>query len=148
MAEEKRPRGRPRKDGKMPGTVPPKPKGQLGGAREGAGRPKGSRNIFTMASSMKGLGSQESVKKLEELGFDPIEQMVNLYQEIADKLTDGSVRPGSGAYAQLLSTQGTLINNLMQYGYKRVPEKQEIEVENKKPLAVKLNLKGGDNEKD
>ena len=138
MAEEKRPRGRPRKDGKMPGTVPPKPKGQLGGAREGAGRPKGSRNIY----------SQESVKKLEELGFDPIEQMVNLYQEIADKLTDGSVRPGSGAYAQLLSTQGTLINNLMQYGYKKVPEKQEIEVENKKPLAVKLNLKGGDNEKD
>ena len=102
-----------------------------GGRRPGSGRPKGSKNINSMAS----------VKKLEELGFDPIEEMTRLYFEINEKLTNGDVRVGSGAYAQLLATQGTLINNLMQYGYKKVPEKIETEVTTKQPIAVKLNLK-------
>ena len=107
--------------------------GQNGGPRVGAGRPKGSKNIY----------SQDSVKKLESLGFDPIEMLVEKYHEIQKALTDGSVRVGSGAYAQLLATQGQLINNLMRYGYRQVPEKQELTVENKKPLAVKLNLSKG-----
>ena len=99
-----------------------------GGYREGAGRPKGSKNIY----------SQASVRKLEELGFDPIEKMVRLYDEIDEKLADGTVREGSGAYAQLIATQSQLINNLMQYGYRRVPEKQEIETTEKKPISVVL----------
>jgi hypothetical protein len=41
-----------------------------GGRKPGAGRPKGSKNINSMAS----------VRKLEELGFDPIEMMVVKYQ--------------------------------------------------------------------
>lgn len=105
-------------------------KDKRGGKREGAGRPKGSININSMAS----------VKKLQDLGFDPITMMVEKYNQIEEKLTDGSVRVGSGAYAQLLATQGTLINNLMQYGYKKVPEKIETELSTKKPVAVKLNL--------
>jgi len=104
---------------------------QNGGKREGAGRPKGSKNINSMAS----------VKKLEELKFDPIEQMVSKYEMIEKALNDGSVRVGSGAYAQLLATQGQLINNLMQYGYKKVPEKIEQEITEKRPVAIKLNLK-------
>jgi hypothetical protein len=104
---------------------------QNGGKREGAGRPKGSKNINSMAS----------VKKLEELKFDPIEQMVSKYEMIETALNDGSVRVGSGAYAQLLATQGQLINNLMQYGYKKVPEKIEQEITEKRPVAIKLNLK-------
>ena len=95
-------------------------KRQNGGRREGAGRPRGSKNIY----------SKDSVK-----------MMVQKYQEIQTMLDSGEIRVGSGAYAQLMATQGTLINNLMQYGYKKVPEKQEIEVENKKPVAVKLTLK-------
>ena len=101
-----------------------------GGKREGAGRPKGSKNINSMAS----------VNKLNELGFDPIEKMVELYQEIEIKLNNGSIREGSGAYAQLVATRGQLINNLMQYGYKKVPEKIEQEITEKKPIAIKLNL--------
>ena len=106
-------------------------KNQNGGKREGAGRPRGSKNIY----------SNESVKKLEELGFDPIMQMVEKYHEIQEKLDSGEIRIGSGAYAQLMATQGQLINNLMQYGYKKVPEKQEIELETKKPVAIKLTMK-------
>ena len=111
-------------------------KNKAGGRREGAGRPKGSKNINSMAS----------VRKLEELGFDPIEEMTKLYAEINQKLTDGSVRVGSGAYAQLLSTQGQLINNLMQYGYKKVPEKMEQEITNKTPMTIRLTTKNKNKE--
>jgi hypothetical protein len=102
-----------------------------GGKRQGAGRPAGSRNIY----------SRDSVKKLEELGFDPIEMLVDKYKEIQKALTDGSVRTGSGAYAQLLATQAQIVNNLMRYGYRQVPEKIEQEITDKKPLAVKLTMK-------
>jgi hypothetical protein len=105
-------------------------KDKRGGAREGAGRPKGSKNINSMAS----------VRKLEELGFDPIEMMVNQYREIDVALASGEIRVGSGAYAQLIATKGQLINNLMQYGYKKVPEKIEQEITEKKPIAVSLTL--------
>ena len=105
-----------------------KPKG---GARQGAGRPKGSRNIY----------SHDSVKKLEQLGFNPIEMMISKYHEIDEMVTSGSIRKGSGAHAQLLATQQKIANDLMQYSYKKVPEKIETEVSSKKPIAVKLNLK-------
>jgi hypothetical protein len=131
MANEPKPRGRPRIDGKPAGSVAAKTKMKNGGSREGAGRPKGSKNIH----------SHSAVKKLEELGFDPIEMMVSQYQQIEAALSDGSVRVGSGAYAQLIATQGTLINNLMQYGYKKVPEKIEQEITEKRPMAIKLTLK-------
>jgi hypothetical protein len=111
--------------------MPDNRKDKTGGRKPGSGRPKGSKNINSMAS----------VKKLEELGFDPIEMMVKQYKEIDLRLSDGTVRVGSGAYAQLIATQGTLINNLMQYGYKKVPEKIEQEVTTKKPMAIKLTMK-------
>ena len=108
--------------------MPDNRKDKTGGRKPGSGRPKGSKNINSMAS----------VKKLEELGFDPIERMVTQYRDIEAVIASGDVRIGSGAYAQLIATQGTLINNLMQYGYKKVPEKIEQEVTTKKPMAIKL----------
>jgi len=99
-----------------------------GGKREGAGRPKGSKSIHSMAS----------VKKLEELDFDPIEQMVKQFQDIDTALLSGDIRIGSGAYAQLIATKGQLINNLMQYGYKRIPDKIEQEITEKRPVSIVL----------
>jgi hypothetical protein len=100
-------------------------KGPNGGARRGAGRPKGSKNI----------NSQDSVKKLEELKFDPITEMVSMVEAIDKDLlkthvdkngnTVHTIRLGSGAHAQLMATRGTLINNLMRYGYRPVVEKTE-----------------------
>ena len=104
---------------------------QRGGAREGAGRPKGSKNI----------NSKDSVKKLEELSFDPIEMMVKKYNMIEKNLASGEVRVGSGAWAQLLATQGVLINNLMAYGYKKIPDKVEQEVTKIKPVSVVLTTR-------
>jgi len=108
--------------------------GLNGGKREGAGRPKGSKNI----------NSGAAVKKLDELNFDPIAEMVKQFRDIDEALASGDIRIGSGAYAQLIATKGQLINNLMAYGYKKVPEKVEQEITERKPIAIKLDL--GDDE--
>jgi hypothetical protein len=112
----------------MANPRPTKP--QNGGKREGAGRPKGSKNI----------NSANAVKKLEEINFDPIEEMVKQFRDIDEALASGDIRIGSGAYAQLIATKGQLINNLMAYGYKKVPEKVEQEITERKPIAIKLDL--------
>lgn len=103
-----------------------------GGKKPGAGRPKGSKNINSLAA----------YRKLEELGFDPIEMMVEKYNHIQKSLDhlESLNKQTSGAYAQMLATQGTLINNLMAYGYKKVPEKVEQIITEKQPIAIKLNL--------
>jgi hypothetical protein len=112
--------------------MPDNRKDKTGGRKPGAGRPKGSKNIHSHAA----------YKKLEELGFDPIEMMVAKYHDIQDKLDhlESIGKQTSGAYAQMTATQGTLINNLMQYGYKKVPEKIEQEITEKKPIAVSLTM--------
>jgi hypothetical protein len=112
----------------MANPRPSKP--QNGGRREGAGRPKGSKNI----------NSNAAVKKLEEMGFDPIEEMISQFRAIEKALASGQIRIGSGAYAQLIATKGQLINNLMAYGYKKVPEKVEQEITERKPITIKLDL--------
>lgn len=110
--------------------MPDNRKNKTGGRKPGAGRPKGAKNINSMAS----------VKKLEELGFDPIEMMVKKYNDIQARLDelDAQGRGGSGAYAQMTATQGTLINNLMAYGYKKIPDKLEQEITEKRPISIVL----------
>ena len=133
----KRGRGRPKGTFKLPEGVRNKDRegnGSHGGPRKAAGRPKGSKNIY----------SHDSVKKLQDLKFDPIEMMVAEYKEISRIIAAGEVRVGSGAYAQLIATKAQLINNLMQYGYKKIPEKTEIETTSKKPLSVTLTHKTAD----
>ena len=104
-----------------------------GGRKPGSGRPKGSKNINSMAA----------YKKLEELGFDPIEMMVEKYKHIQESLMllEDAGKHHSPGYASMLTTQGQLINNLMAYGYKKVPEKIEQEVSTKKPMAIKLTMR-------
>jgi len=130
-APVKRGRGRPKGTFTTPDCVRNKVReggGKNGGARKAAGRPKGSRNIY----------SHESVKKLQDLKFDPIEKMVAEYEAITEVIESGEVRIGSGAYSQLIATKAVLINNLMQYGYKKIPERTETEEINKKPIAITL----------
>ena len=108
----------------------PYAEGKLGGKREGAGRPKGSLSIF----------SNKANKKLEQLGFCPITMMVQKYHDIQKSIDhlESINKHTSGAYAQLISTQGQLINNLMQYGYKKIPQNTEISVTEKKPVSVRV----------
>jgi hypothetical protein len=103
--------------------------GQRGGLRPGQGRPKGTTTIY----------SKESVKKLQTLGFDPIEKLVEHYYTVQDKVTDmeeGKTRFSAVAMANLLNIQTNVMNTLMRYGYRQVPEKTEQVIEDKKPLKI------------
>jgi hypothetical protein len=46
------------------------------------------------------------------------------------------------AYAQLLATQQKLINDLMRYGYSRVPETEDTQEKVIKPVVINLSKKG------
>jgi len=104
-----------------------------GGKRAGAGRPKGSKNNF----------SKHSVERLEQLGFDPMSKMVDLYHEttkMVEEMEDPnhSRRYSAQALATLMITKQKLINDLLRYGYRPVPEKQEQEITEKKPMSITL----------
>jgi hypothetical protein len=100
-----------------------------GGLRPGQGRPKGTTTIY----------SKESVKKLQTLGFDPIEKLVDHYYKVQDKINameSGQTRYSAVALANLLNIQTSVMNTLMRYGYRQVPEKSEQVIEDKKPLKI------------
>ena len=99
----------------------------------GAGRPKGSVAIF----------SKNSVAKLQELGFDPIESMVKMIATIDKKLKslESKPRPSEVAIAQLYNIRHRCITELMRYGYSRTIESTEILTPDVKPMVVKLNMK-------
>jgi hypothetical protein len=103
--------------------------GRGSGLRPGQGRPKGTTTIY----------SKESVKKLQSLGFDPIEKLVDHYYRVQDKINameSGETRYSAVALANLLNIQTSVMNTLMRYGYRQVPEKSEQVIEDKKPLKI------------
>jgi len=82
-------------------------KGQNGGKRPGAGRPKGSKNQF----------SKHSVDRLKELNFDPMESMVDLYWETSQIIAemDDQNHPrrySAPAMASLLINKQKIVNDL------------------------------------
>lgn len=99
--------------------------------------------------------SKTAVRRLAELGFDPLEELIKLYDKVSNEieemeelklvpkiLTDGSVRRFSSmAYAQLVTVQQKLSNDLMRYGYARVPETVIVEKEVPRPV-INLTAKG------
>ena len=108
-------------------------KGKNGGRRPGAGRPKGSKNQF----------SKHSVERLKELDFDPMQKMVELYDEttqIIEEMDDPNHprRYSAPAMASLLINKQKIVNDLLRYGYRYVPEKIEQEVTEKKPFQINL----------
>ena len=103
-----------------------KSKGKLGGYRPGAGRPKGSKNKKIE------IDPHGSTARLEQLGFDPVEATVRMYEEVGKKIIEmeANKNVSAMAIANLYNTKEKLINNLMRYGYRQVPEKTEIEQSN------------------
>jgi hypothetical protein len=116
-------------------TSLPKP---MGGRREGAGRPKGARS---QRPSRVEIDAQGSIKKLEALGFDPIEAHIKAIEEIDIRLDkeDKKRKPSSMAITQLLSIKEKHVSSLMRYGYRQVPEKTEVET-TVPSFGVSLNL--------
>jgi len=114
-------------------TEPTVEAGRNGGRRPGAGRPRGSKNQF----------SKHSVDRLKELNFDPMLAMVELYHEttqIISEMEDPEHprRYSAPALASLVINKQKIVNDLMRYGYRYVPEKIEQEVTEKKPFQINL----------
>ena len=108
-------------------------KGQNGGRRPGAGRPKGSKNQF----------SKHSVERLKELNFDPMTAMVELYHETSQIIRemDDKEHPrrySAQAMASLLINKQKIVNDLMRYGYRFVPDKVEEAEKEKTPFQINL----------
>ena len=94
------------------------------------GRPKGSINIHSKAS----------VKKLQELGYDPIEELVAYVKEVDEALAEmADSKKGTAAHAQLMNNKFNAINALMRYGYSptALQSEQKEEVQ-KNPIAITL----------
>jgi hypothetical protein len=103
-------------------------------------------------------GGVKSVRRLAELNFDPIQQLVETYNKICAEITyqekrrDGVINemiPGTerirsfniDAYLKLIDQRTTIAEKLLRFGYGRVPETDAPEnVE--KPLLT-INLPGG-----
>ena len=95
------------------------------------GRPVGATSINSAAS----------IKRLEELGFDPIEHLVQQYKDIQQKIQDmhdGKIRFSSMAMANMETLKKGIADTLMKYAYKAVPTASETTVENKTPLKITL----------
>lgn len=101
--------------------------------------------------------SKSAVARLAESGFDPIKKLVQLYEEINKEIADlenlklrpvmlsnGDTRRYSSiAHAQLLTTQQKLINDLVRYGYARIPETVNVKPEAPPPLVINLTPDNG-----
>ena len=109
--------------------------GKMGGARKGAGRPKGSKAIF----------SKQSVQKLEELGFDPMEELWATYVQVCEDIENTR---SISARTALYNTRQKIMSDLMKYGYRMIPreDKQDIKMDTGGPMAIVLTEK--DDEKD
>lgn len=88
----------------------------------------------------------KSVDKLNNLNFDPISRMVAQYdridRELESMLVDEDGEPrrkfSQIAYAQLLALQQKIANDLLRYGYQRVPE--VVETRNLTPEPIRITL--------
>jgi hypothetical protein len=98
--------------------------------------------------------SSKSVAKLRQLGFDPIDVMVALYRKlqkeeqrlvmIRDNTMVGTYQKYSSiAHAQILSQMRDIANDLMRYGYGRVPETVNVENHSATPLTIVMTPAGG-----
>ena len=99
--------------------------GQMGGRRPGAGRPKGSKTIF----------SKKSVDKLQELGFDPMEELWATYVQVCEDIENTR---SISARTALYNTRQKIMTELMKYGYRMVPreDKKEVITEERKPCLL------------
>lgn len=92
------------------------------------------------------IEANSSVDKLNTLQFDPIQRLVVLHENIDREINkmlydeDGEPRQrfSQVAYATLLGIQAKISNDLMRYGYARVPE--VIETKNTTPDPIRITL--------
>jgi hypothetical protein len=72
----------------------------------------------------KGQISTQSVRKLKSLGYDPIEKLIELQNQVDEMVTQelAKARPSSIALSNFLNTKRFIATELVRYKYGRVPE--------------------------
>lgn len=106
------------------------------------GRAKGTKN-----KPKPDILSYKSSKKLEALGYDPIERQIEIYSLILTQMAAKDpktgkpiIKVGSMAHATMLGHLRAINNDLTKYAYRPIPEKQEIEHSDKAPTLINLTL--------
>lgn len=107
------------------------------------GRAKGTKN-----KPKPDILSYKSSKKLEALGYDPIERQIEIYSLILTQMAAKDpktgkpiIKVGSMAHATMLGHLRAINNDLTKYAYRPIPEKQEIENVDKVPTIINLTMK-------
>jgi hypothetical protein len=104
------------------------------------------------------MGGKRSVKRLENLGFDPIGELVATYRKLEEELVyyegwrDGTIVPLTStgkarsyvaeAHMALYDKRIKIGEALLRYGYGRVPENVDQSEKAPMPLIVNLTKKG------
>lgn len=106
--------------------------------------------------------SAAAIKKLKDLGFDPIEKLVEQYNEVCEEIADlqklktevlcyadgtPTRRFSAMALANLLTVKNKITSDLLRYGYARVPEALIVENNTTKRVVFKISKKGKEDEK-
>jgi hypothetical protein len=118
------------------------------------GRPRDISKTTTVHGSW--LLSRDSVRRLEQLKFDPILRMVQQYDRLEEDIynlthnPDGSYKEKFShmAYSSMALIQQKIANDLIRYGYARVTETTNVNNNNVGPLMIQLTDKSdeaGDN---
>jgi hypothetical protein len=104
----------------------------------GRGRKPGTVNIVT----------RQAHRKLMQLGFDPIQKMVDLYDKITADIAkvEASPKPSMYALGALRAAQQKCVSELLRYGYSRVSESNEVVNKQITPITINLTSKGSTNE--
>jgi len=94
------------------------------------GRPKGAVSIASGAA----------IKKLEELGFNPLEKLIEQYSVIQQQIDfiNNQPKPSQLALSNLENLKKSIAETLMKYSYKPVPTNTEQVIEHKTPLKITL----------
>jgi hypothetical protein len=91
--------------------------------------------------------AKNSQDRLRELRFDPMEAMVEMYEELSYEIKQmekhklgrhKNIKYSAVAHASLLTIKQKLINDLMRYGYARQVETIDVRVKAPDPLSFTL----------
>ena len=90
------------------------------------------------------IHTRNSVGKLEELGFDPIAEMVREFDSIGDTLTimRASGKRSMHAEATLLGLRQKIANDLLKYGYNAAPDRGQPLHEEETDEDVVIQIEG------
>ena len=107
---------------------------------------QGRGEIQGTASTRKLQYVNESHKRLEELDFDPIEELVVRYRKLGDRI-DAELekpRPSSILIGQLESLRQKCASDLLRYGYARVSETSTVKTDAPPAFVINTFRRGED----